>query len=215
MCDRRLLLAVKSLYSCLEVCVRVGRIKSRPFTVRVGLRQGCVLLLLLVIVYIRGGQITARGPHPANDQFNPTRQIPCTFFSSATFQTGQKCNSINCCLSRKSHGIRPSSGQAVANSALGSKRLATTGLYELDESGNHFWKWNHSPLNWESTDILVRLCVHYAPGKTGEANPAGQNYLKFLLTVRYTSPPAAAAPAPLPDGKAGTKMNELNNIHVI
>ena len=40
--DGRLLLTVKSLYSCLEVCVRVGRIESRPFTVGVGLRQGSV-----------------------------------------------------------------------------------------------------------------------------------------------------------------------------
>jgi len=34
--DDRLLLAVKSLYSFSKVCVRVGRMKSRPFTV--GLR---------------------------------------------------------------------------------------------------------------------------------------------------------------------------------
>jgi len=32
---------------------------------------------------------------------------------------GYLCNSINCGLSRKSHCIRPTSGQAVANSALG------------------------------------------------------------------------------------------------
>ena len=41
--DGRLLLAVKLLYFCSEVCVRFGRNKSRPFTVGVGLRQGCVL----------------------------------------------------------------------------------------------------------------------------------------------------------------------------
>jgi len=33
----------KSLYSCSEICVCVGRLKSQPFTVGVGLRQGCVL----------------------------------------------------------------------------------------------------------------------------------------------------------------------------
>jgi len=38
---------VKSLHSCSEVCVRVGRVKSPPFTVGVGLRQGCVLSRLL------------------------------------------------------------------------------------------------------------------------------------------------------------------------
>ena len=44
--DDRLLLAVKPLYSCSDVCARVGKVKSRPFTIGVGLRQGCVLLLL-------------------------------------------------------------------------------------------------------------------------------------------------------------------------
>jgi len=39
----RLSLAVNSLYSCSEVCAHVGKVKSRPFTVGVGLRQGCVL----------------------------------------------------------------------------------------------------------------------------------------------------------------------------
>jgi len=48
--DGYLLLAVKSLYSFSEGCVRVGRVKSRPFTVGVGLQQGCVLSPLLFIV---------------------------------------------------------------------------------------------------------------------------------------------------------------------
>jgi len=39
---RLLLLAVKSLYSCSEVCVRIGRAKSRRFTVGIELRQRCV-----------------------------------------------------------------------------------------------------------------------------------------------------------------------------
>jgi len=82
-------------------------------------------------------------------QFNPTRQIPCTFFSSTTFSTVDSsatalaeradktvwfycywCTTIhfnNVFLHRlrKSHCIRPSSGQAVANSALGSKSWPT------------------------------------------------------------------------------------------
>ena len=52
-------------------------------------------------------------------------------FSSATFPTVDS-NSIIRFLSRKSHCIRPSSGRAVANSAIVSKRLATPGLHELD-----------------------------------------------------------------------------------
>jgi len=59
--DDRLLLAVKSLYSCSEVCVR--RIKSRPFTV--GLRQWCVLSPLLFIVSRR--QNYGSRAHPAPD----------------------------------------------------------------------------------------------------------------------------------------------------
>jgi len=44
---------------------------------------------------------------------------------------------MNCCLSRKSHCIQPSSGQAIANSALESKSLATPGLDELDRVDSH------------------------------------------------------------------------------
>jgi len=45
--DRRLLLIVKSLYSCSKLCVRSGRNTSRPFTVCIGHRQGCVLSPLI------------------------------------------------------------------------------------------------------------------------------------------------------------------------
>jgi len=37
--DNCLSLAAKSLYSCSDVCVRVGRVTSQPFNVGVGLRQ--------------------------------------------------------------------------------------------------------------------------------------------------------------------------------
>ena len=53
----RPLLAAKSLYSCSDIYVRVGRVKSRPFTVSVGLQQWCVLSPLLFIVNISGSQL--------------------------------------------------------------------------------------------------------------------------------------------------------------
>ena len=55
----RLLLAAKSLQFCSEVCVRVGGVKSEPFTMRVGFRQGCVLSTLLSIVYELNSRQTA------------------------------------------------------------------------------------------------------------------------------------------------------------
>ena len=50
--DDRLLLVVKSLYSYSEIRVHAGKVKSRPFTVGVGLRQECVLSPLFFIVSI-------------------------------------------------------------------------------------------------------------------------------------------------------------------
>jgi len=37
--DGRLLLALKSLYSCSEICIHVGKVNSQPFTVGVGLNK--------------------------------------------------------------------------------------------------------------------------------------------------------------------------------
>ena len=50
------------------------------------------------------------------------------FFKHHVSDCAQQCNNNGCCLSRKSHCIRPSSEQAVAKSALGSKRLVTPAL---------------------------------------------------------------------------------------
>ena len=50
----RLLRRVKSLYVGSKACVRVGNKVSEWFPVRVGLRQGCVMLLWLFNLYIDG-----------------------------------------------------------------------------------------------------------------------------------------------------------------
>ena len=50
--DGQLLRAIKSFYCRPEVCVRVNSKQSKPFHVGVGLRQGCVLSPLLVIIYM-------------------------------------------------------------------------------------------------------------------------------------------------------------------
>ena len=51
--DGLLLLAVKSLYSCSEVCIGVGAVKSALLK-GVGLRQMCVLSSLFFIIYMSG-----------------------------------------------------------------------------------------------------------------------------------------------------------------
>ena len=50
----KLLRAVKSLYEGSRACVRVGNELSDWFTVRVGLRQGCVMSPWLFNLYIDG-----------------------------------------------------------------------------------------------------------------------------------------------------------------
>jgi len=55
------------------------------------------------------------------DQFNQAHEIPLTFFSSTTFPTVDSSATtlaVTYILSYKSHGIWPSSSQAVVNSAL-------------------------------------------------------------------------------------------------
>jgi len=61
----RLFLPVKSLYSCSDVCSRVDGVKSRPFSVDVGLRR--VLSPLLFIVYMNSGS-ESRGMPPRGRQ---------------------------------------------------------------------------------------------------------------------------------------------------
>ena len=49
--DVRLLLTVKSLYSCLEVSICVGGVNSRPFTVGVEFRKGVCAVATSYILY--------------------------------------------------------------------------------------------------------------------------------------------------------------------
>ena len=44
--------AIKSLYKQSEAYVRVNGMKAKPFNVSLGLRQGCVLSLLLFFIYM-------------------------------------------------------------------------------------------------------------------------------------------------------------------
>ena len=75
---------------------------------------------------------------------------------------GQQRSSIGCCcLSRKSHCIWPSSGQTVANSALGSQSLATPVIKA--EAETKVWDQNSWPVSHVS-------CVHAQGVGGGEHN---------------------------------------------
>ena len=50
----QLLAAIKSLYKQPEICVRVNGMKTKHFSVSVGLRQGCVLSPLWFIIHGQG-----------------------------------------------------------------------------------------------------------------------------------------------------------------
>ena len=50
-------------------------------------------------------------------------------FKHRVSDCGQQCNSIGCRLSRKSHCIRPSNGQTLANPPLAPKSLPNPGLW--------------------------------------------------------------------------------------
>ena len=68
---------------------------------------------------------------PPTSLIRPAKYL-AHFFKCHVSDCRQQCNSINCCLSRKSHCIRPFSGQAVANSAFGSKSLAAPSLVYMN-----------------------------------------------------------------------------------
>jgi len=74
---------------------------------------------LLFIVYIRDGQTTPRLLHPTS-LIRPAKYL-AHFFKCHVSDCGQQCNSINCCLSRKSHHIRPSSARQTQVRPSGEK----------------------------------------------------------------------------------------------
>ena len=49
---RQLLAAIKSFYKQSEVCIHVNCMKTKPFSVSVGLLQGCGLFPLLFVIYM-------------------------------------------------------------------------------------------------------------------------------------------------------------------
>jgi len=96
--DGCLLLPVKSLYSCSEVYVRVGRVQLRQFTVDVGLRQGCVLSPLVFILYIKGLQTTALRPNAAREDILSIMKI------IQAYSIREKLvHSVECNITRNNH----------------------------------------------------------------------------------------------------------------
>ena len=91
----------------------------------------------------------AGGSSPPTSLIRPAKYVTHFFFKCHISECGQQCNKIGCCLSRKSHGIRP-----VANSALGPKRLTTPGLHELNRQsqpsrgGRHICELQDQPLTF-------------------------------------------------------------------
>ena len=88
-------------------------------------------------VYIRRAKLRPVGRLQPADQFNPTRQIPCAFFSSATFPTVDSSATALTFACNVNRTVSGSSGQAVANSVFGSKRLATPGLVYMNCIDSH------------------------------------------------------------------------------
>ena len=119
---------------------------------------------LQMLTFIRGDKTTARGRiQPPTSLIRPAKYM-AHFFKCHVSECGQQCNKIGCCLSRKSHGIWPSSGRAITNSGLGSKRLATPGLHELNRQsqpsrgGCHICELQDQPLTFcERFDASIIL----------------------------------------------------------
>jgi len=112
------MLAVKSPYSCSEDCVRVTGVKSQPFSTGVGLRQWCVLLPLLFIVYIRVLRTTAGGRNLTFQAISPGHKIMKKYFIY------KKCDDLECNISRKKHiaqDVQPSNCCAIAYVVLSQK----------------------------------------------------------------------------------------------
>ena len=70
-----MLLAVKSLDSCYEICVHVGGVKSELFTAGVVLQEGRVLSTLLFTVYSNGLQGFMFNRPPTTHDFSVVQNI--------------------------------------------------------------------------------------------------------------------------------------------
>ena len=99
--DSRLLLAVKSLYSCSEVCVRVGGVKSQLFTICAGLQEGCVLSPLLFIFrlnWIDSRSRVEEGVTVGSCKINRLLFLDDLVFLASSQKTSASPRSVFCCV---------------------------------------------------------------------------------------------------------------------
>jgi len=185
-----------------QTCVRVGRVKSRPFTVGVGVRQGLVLLPLLSIVNISGSQpFCWRASNPDLQfcrkaslkifltQFN----LAYTFFYSRTKSITQNIRRFIERLLRAAQRV-PGSQMWPLES-----ELRTAGLHELDRQSQQSRRGCHSREVQDQPFISSRrfstasifstvFSMHSIGFLLREADPEWKLALNIRVVVKKTRP---------------------------